>query len=619
MKQKIVFLIILGLIIQPVLAKEGHMNILAAKETGSGYEGSPADLYLEIKEGTGRVFLDTFPLTKIDTQISTRFSKQIACDYLDISCDNFDFIYTIRANAPIIGGPSAGAAITALTVAMLEDLKIDESVAVTGTINSGGLIGPVGGLKEKITAAKEAGLKKVLIPKGSRYSKENNQSGNATLQNNTALNTTIDLVEYGNKIGIEVKEVSTLAEVVYGFTGTGIKETDGSLVIDERYKDTMRLLAISLCNLTNKFNEEFNNFKFPNESKTNVSFSIAKNLTSKGNEEFDNKQYYSSASYCFGANVRFRYLSLSLRNMTAKDIYNAINDIKKKNDQLDKKINEKEKNTITDLESYMVVKERLTESKKYLDESWAELNNTEKALSNLAYAIERLNSAYSWTKFSDSRGRKYILNKKVLKDSCQTKLSEAEERLEYFKIYFPTLLEDTTKEIKAAYEELNNGNYEMCLFKASQAKASVDAVLSVWGVDDENVKEILEQKLDVAKKVIIKEINKDIFPILGYSYYEYANTLKEEDKFSALLYAEYALELSKLDIYFEEKDRLKNNQDNKKDYKNFAVIFVLGLVLGFVFGYLIFYKRKQKFKNKVKKHKKENKKKKKKKLNIKFS
>jgi len=32
-------------------------------------EGAIADLYLEIKQGSGRVFLDTFPLTKVDTSI----------------------------------------------------------------------------------------------------------------------------------------------------------------------------------------------------------------------------------------------------------------------------------------------------------------------------------------------------------------------------------------------------------------------------------------------------------------------------------------------------------------------------------------------------------------------
>ena len=54
-----------------------HLTLLAVQETPNGtYVGSTADLYLELRDGTGRVFLDTSPLTKVDTQISTRYAKE---------------------------------------------------------------------------------------------------------------------------------------------------------------------------------------------------------------------------------------------------------------------------------------------------------------------------------------------------------------------------------------------------------------------------------------------------------------------------------------------------------------------------------------------------------------
>jgi len=125
-----------------------HLSLLAVQEGPNGtYVGSTADLYLEIKDGSGRVFLDTSPLTKIDTQISTRYAKEIACSYFDLDCDKYDFIYTIRAQSSIIGGPSAGAAIAALTTVAVMDIDYDETVAISGTINSGGIVGQVGGLK----------------------------------------------------------------------------------------------------------------------------------------------------------------------------------------------------------------------------------------------------------------------------------------------------------------------------------------------------------------------------------------------------------------------------------------------------------------------------------------
>src|SRR3989338_9929009 len=193
MKKIIIFLLFLTLI--PIAYAEPlHTTLLAAQELNGTLVGSTADAFLEIQDGRGRVFLETFPLTKVDTQISTRFAKEISCNYFDIDCSDADFIYTIRSDAVIIGGPSAGAAIAALTTAGLLGLELDEDVAVTGTINSGGLIGPVGGIKAKIDAAAGAGLNKVLIPLGTRmYNESENieQSNGDTTNSDNNDNSTI--------------------------------------------------------------------------------------------------------------------------------------------------------------------------------------------------------------------------------------------------------------------------------------------------------------------------------------------------------------------------------------------------------------------------------------------
>ena len=47
-----------------IFGSEYHMPLLAVKVTKDGFKGSTADLFLEIKPGQGRVFLDTYPLTK---------------------------------------------------------------------------------------------------------------------------------------------------------------------------------------------------------------------------------------------------------------------------------------------------------------------------------------------------------------------------------------------------------------------------------------------------------------------------------------------------------------------------------------------------------------------------
>ena len=73
------YIILLLLLIPVVYSQEGHMYLLAVKESGDDYTGSLADLYLEVRPGAGGVFMETFPLTKLDINIILSFAKEIVC------------------------------------------------------------------------------------------------------------------------------------------------------------------------------------------------------------------------------------------------------------------------------------------------------------------------------------------------------------------------------------------------------------------------------------------------------------------------------------------------------------------------------------------------------------
>jgi uncharacterized protein len=134
----------------------------AVDEDGNGVA---TFLDVQVMEGSGRVLTNIDKLLFwTDTQSSIRTAKSVAENLTKVDLSDKDIIYTIRANASVIEGPSAGAALTIATVAVLLDRQINQSVMITGTINHDGTVGPVGKVFEKAMAAKSIGAELFLVP-----------------------------------------------------------------------------------------------------------------------------------------------------------------------------------------------------------------------------------------------------------------------------------------------------------------------------------------------------------------------------------------------------------------------------------------------------------------------
>jgi ATP-dependent Lon protease len=74
----------------------------------------------------------------------------------------------IPAGAIPKDGPSAGVTLFVALVSLLLGQRINKDVAMTGEISLRGLVLPVGGIKEKVLAAKRAGISSVLLPELNR-------------------------------------------------------------------------------------------------------------------------------------------------------------------------------------------------------------------------------------------------------------------------------------------------------------------------------------------------------------------------------------------------------------------------------------------------------------------
>ncbi len=534
MKKFLLLLVVILLLLPGVLAKEYHLKLLAVQE-GKILTGSDADLYLELKPGSGRVFLDTNPTPKLDTQISTRFAKEIACKQYDLRCENYDFIFTIQARSSIIGGPSAGAAIAALTTIAMRDMPYREDITITGTINPGGIVGPVGGVHEKLQAASKAGISKVLVSSGAK--------GNATSK---VWGRKTSLFDY---VGMNVVEVVHLDEVLFHITGENVSQPILDLQQPIAYTTIMSNVNDILCSRTGELFKEIShqNIDLINTTRISIRDKLAKSYNAtKAND------LYSSASFCFGANIELR--EVIYRDYGLSKVNHEFEQIMREASAVGRMVNAQPLNTISDLQAKMIVKERLEDVQRSVTNYHKEkhLWSLNQSIKTLGYAKERLFTARVWTQFFAMEGKQFEVDAQTLKASCESKIMEARQRYEYVALFVrSSILTFIREKIDSSTAALHRNEYELCLITAIQAKADANVVQSSIGQTNTSIQKYIDAKKRAAQRVISKNSKEGIFPILGYSYFQYANSL---EPYSALLYVEYALEMSQIDIYFQKQD-----------------------------------------------------------------
>lgn len=130
-------------------------------------KSDPDPVRLQWKNG----FINAFEYGQIRSQGYDRFSTVMAFRYAIERTPEIHHTGTVSIQGVAYGstpmdGPSAGAAMAIGFIALFKHDTIKRGVALTGTLQPGGRIGPVGGIAGKIRAAAREGYHTVLIPSG---------------------------------------------------------------------------------------------------------------------------------------------------------------------------------------------------------------------------------------------------------------------------------------------------------------------------------------------------------------------------------------------------------------------------------------------------------------------
>ncbi len=178
-------------------------------------------LVIEATPGSGRTLVDIDNLLFwADTQHSIRIAKKVASNISGIDANNFNLVYNIYANASVIGGESAGAAITIATISVLQNKPLRDDVVITGSINHDGSIGPVQAILPKAKASGEAGAKIFLVPllQGQEIIYETREHCEKFGPNEFCTTEQVPRkVNISEEAGIEVIEVGTVKEALEYF------------------------------------------------------------------------------------------------------------------------------------------------------------------------------------------------------------------------------------------------------------------------------------------------------------------------------------------------------------------------------------------------------------------
>jgi uncharacterized protein len=518
--------------------------LVADKVTDNGEEGSLLGAQVIVVNGTGHVFVDTNPYTQVDLQGSARIAAMVASDVLGVDAKAYDFYYIIDISSPIIGGPSAGAALTVATIAAINNWTLKPNVVMTGMINPDESIGPVGGIPYKLEAAAAKNYTLFLVPEGQTNVTETTSTtssrGSSIIIGD--LEETVNVVDLGKKLNVTVKEVNTIQDAVLAFTDHEMAmPTYKGTILTTQYMDLLKPLAENLKNESSSMYNETTS-STSSMSRTQLT-ATAKDILDRADKMYDDQKYYAATSLYFNSmfTMRFAQWKDGYEKASDKEQYltQLTNKVEKQIQASESDLQNFTKYGITNVEAVGATESRITVARLRLDEA-KKLNNTDEKISSLAFANERARTAQWWLILSTPTSK--VVPENVLKDRAGWYLSQAQSINTYMITLIsesgshPEITSAASDDIANAQKEMESGYYAGSIFDSLLATTKASTLIGLIGQIEPQKK--VDQSYEAAKASINEARLAGIEPTLAVSAFEYGETMTNPyDKISQYSYA----------------------------------------------------------------------------------
>ncbi len=513
--------------------------------------GIPSLLSLTVTEGTGQVFLGSVPLVGNDTQAQAVVSASVACQLVNVNCDDYNFYYYIQSSSPAVSGPSAGAAFAIAAMSVLTNKPLNPAVAMTGTANPDGSVGLVGDVGPKSMAAADQGIKLFLYPA---------YEPNIPAYEQITDNITQQALNYDTAHGMAAVAVSSLYAAYQYFTGYNITPMVDYNVTTPLYNSLMQ----ATYNEFNTYQQGiYDSLPSKNSSDPLVTDLINAALIQMRQETTlaANGDYYTAASYIINSSSTLLYAKTLEESSLQSNSTNYMDGlVSAENASIQNTYNDITKNYVTNrstLDLKFIAIDRLAQASRYLEDSNSYIASN---MGNAAYfyALSEVKRASSLFWLSVVPKGTSSFSESQYYNLSQYYLYKASSYTDYANLLNPNanLFADYTSMQQffgRAQTYQAQGMYIPSIFDSLEAIATAELIIEENSIDINGSASAVTNQILLSALRIINNAEDSlqngtatngsiagITPFLGISYYAFAKNFENTSLPLLIQYASYS-------------------------------------------------------------------------------